>query len=249
VRYGFPLSEDNSIGVGLSFDSTKVSTNSTSPARYIKFVNDFGSSNTTFHLGVNWVKDDRDSVIYTTKGSVHRTFGEIGLPGGDLQFYKANYQYQKFIPVTREVTLLLNGEFGFGDGYAGKPLPFFRNFFAGGVGSVRGYKSGALGPHDVAPNEKDALGGNKRMVGSAEFMMPIPGLGLDKSFRMGGFLDAGQVWGTGQKLRLSDLRYSIGVSAFWSSPFGPLKFSVAQPLNKKSDDQIERFQFQMGTSF
>ncbi len=249
VRYGFPIAEDNSIGVGLSFDSTKVKTYANSPQRYIAFVNKFGSSNTTLLLNTTWANDQRDSLIYTTKGTVQRAYGEVGLPGGDLKFYKLNYQHQKFFPLTKDITLMLNGEYGFGDGYGGEPLPFFRHFYAGGIGSVRGFKSGSLGPHDDPPNHKDALGGNKRLVANAEFLMPIPGIGLDKSFRFGGFADAGYVWATSQKMRLSDLRYSIGISVAWSSPFGPLKFSIAQPLNKKSGDQIERFQFQMGTSF
>jgi outer membrane protein insertion porin family len=249
VRYGFPIAEDNSIGVGLSFDSTKVKTYTNSPLRYQQFVQQFGSSNTTLLLNTTWANDQRDSLIYTTKGSLQRAYGEIGLPGGDLKFYKLNYQHQKFFPLTKDISLMLNGEYGFGDGYGGEPLPFFRNFYAGGIGSVRGFKSGSLGPHDDPPNHKDALGGNKRLVANAEFLMPIPGIGLDKSFRFGGFVDAGYVWATSQKMRLSDLRYSIGVSVAWSSPFGPLKFSIAQPLNKKSGDQIEHFQFQMGTSF
>lgn len=249
VRYGFPIAEDNSVGVGLSFDSTKVKTYSDSPKRYIDFVNKFGSSNTTLLLNATWANDQRDSLIYTTKGTLQRAYGEVGLPGGDLKFYKLNYQHQKFFPLTKDITLMLNGEYGFGDGYGGEPLPFFRHFYAGGMGSVRGFKSGSLGPRDVAPNDEDALGGNKRLVANAEFLMPIPGIGLDKSFRFGGFVDAGYVWATSQKMRLSDLRYSVGVSVAWSSPFGPLKFSIAQPLNKKSGDDIERFQFQMGTSF
>jgi outer membrane protein insertion porin family len=249
VRYGFPIAEDNSIGVGLSFDSTKVKTYADSPLRYQQFVQQFGSSNTTLLLNTTWANDQRDSLIYTTKGTVQRAYAEIGLPGGDLKFYKFNYQHQKFFPLTKDITLMLNGEYGFGDGYGGEPLPFFRHFYAGGMGSVRGFKSGSLGPHDVFPNDDDALGGNKRLVANAEVLMPLPGLGLDKSFRFGGFIDAGYVWATSQKMRMSDLRYSVGVSVAWSSPFGPLKFSIAQPLNKKSGDQIERFQFQMGTSF
>jgi outer membrane protein insertion porin family len=249
IRYAFPIAEDNSIGVGLSFDSTKVKTFANSPQRYKDFVNQFGTSNTTLLLNTTWSNDQRDSHIYTTQGTFQRAYGEIGLPGADLKFYKLNYQHQKFIPLTRDITLMLNGEYGFGDGYGGEPLPFFRNFYAGGIGSVRGFKAGTLGPHDVYPNHKDSLGGNKRLVANAEFLMPIPGIGLDKSFRFGGFVDAGYVWATSQKMRLSDLRYSIGVSVAWSSPFGPLKFSVAQPLNRKSGDQTERFQFQMGTSF
>ncbi len=262
VRYGFPIAEDNAIGVGLSVDSTKVKVEDSypvgdsrnSPQRYIDFVQKNGSTNSTFLLNTTWTNDKRDSLIYTTAGTMQRAYGEVGLPGGDLKFYKLSYQHQKFFPITRDITLMLNGEFGFGNGYSGSDLPFFRNFYAGGMGSVRGFKSGSLGPHDRYPNDEDALGGDRRLVLNAEFLTPLPGLGLDKSFRFGGFVDAGQVWGTtwdgkDQKMRLSDLRYSMGVSVAWSSPFGPLKFSIAQPLNKKSGDQIERFQFQMGTSF
>lgn len=249
VRYGFPIGEDNAIGVGLSFDSTKVKTYSDSPQRYKDFVQRFGSTNATLLLNTSWTSDQRDSLIYTTSGSYQQAYAEAGLPGGDLKFYKINYQHQRFLPITKDITLMLNGEYGFGDGYGGEPLPFFRNFYAGGIGSVRGFKTGTLGPHDVWPNQKDALGGNKRLVMNAEFLMPIPGLGLDKSFRFGGFMDAGYVWATGAKMRIGDLRYSVGVSVAWSSPFGPLKFSIAQPIKKGPEDKIERFQFQMGTSF
>lgn len=249
VRYGFPIAEDNAIGVGLSWDKTDVTTYANSPLKYEHFVRDYGNDNTTLLLNTNWTNDQRDSLIYTTKGTVQRAYGEVGLPGADMKFYKLNYQHQVFWPVTKDITLMLNGEVGYGNGYSGHGLPFYRNFYAGGVGSVRGFKTGSLGPHDVAPHEKDALGGNRRLVGNLEFLMPVPGFGMDKTLRAGGFLDTGYVWGAGAKMRLSDLRYSIGVSVAWASPFGPLKFSVAQPLNKQSGDQIERFQFQMGTSF
>jgi outer membrane protein insertion porin family len=249
VRYGFPIAEDNAIGVGLSWDKTDVTTFADSPQRYKDFVSQFGNSNTTLLLNTSWTNDQRDSLIYTTKGTVQRAYAEIGLPGADLKFYKLSYQHQKYIPLTKEITLMLNGEFGLGDGYGGEPLPFFRNFYAGGIGSVRGFKTGSLGEHDVYPNQKDALGGNRRLVGNAEFLMPFPGLGMDKSLRVGGFVDTGYVWSTGAKMRLSDLRYSMGISGVWVTPFGPIKVSIAQPLKKKSDDQVERFQFQMGTSF
>ena len=254
VRYGFPIAEDNAIGVGLSYDSTEVTTYFDSPQRYKDFVREFGSTNSTLLLNATWTNDKRDSLIYTTQGTVQRAYSEIGLPGADLKFYKFSYQHQKFFQITQDITLMLNGEIGYGDGYGGHPLPFFRNFYAGGMGSVRGFKTGSLGPHDRYPNEDDALGGNRRIVLNSEFLMPVPGIGLDKSFRFGGFIDVGQVWGWTsageyEKMRLSDLRYSMGVSVAWASPFGPLKFSIAQPLNKKSGDDVEHFQFQMGTSF
>lgn len=252
VRYGFPVAEDNSIGLGLSIDSTKVTTYTDSPKRYLDYVSEFGDSNTTLLLNSTWSRDERDSLIYPTKGTLHRLYGEVGLPGGSLHFYKANYQYQRYFPIGRDFTLMLNGDFGFGNGYGGKPLPFFRNFYAGGIGSVRGYKTASLGPRDLDSSGNptdDALGGNRRVIGSAEFLTPLPGLGMDKSLRLGLFLDAGQVWSAGQKATLGDLRYSTGVSIAWSSPIGPLKFSIAQPINRKSGDRIERFQFQFGTTF
>lgn len=252
VRYGFPIAEDNSIMAGLSIDETKVTTFSDSPKRFIDFVNQFGATNSTLLGSVSWSKDGRDSLIYTTKGSVNRISGEIGLPGGDLHFYKANLQHQHYFPIGRDTTLMLNGEFGFGNGYGGKPLPFFKSFYAGGMGSVRGYRTASLGPRDLDINgnpTSEALGGNRRVVGSAELLFPLPGVGLDKSLRIGPFLDAGQVWASGQKLSLGDLRYSVGLSVAWSSPFGPLKFSVGSPISKKPADSVEHFQFQMGSTF
>jgi outer membrane protein insertion porin family len=252
VRYGIPIAEDNSIGLGLSADRTKVTTFSDSPKRYVDFVNQFGTSNTTLLGTAFWARDERDSILYPTNGSLNRLTAEVGLPGGSLHYYKANLQHQRFVPIGRDYTLMLNGEAGFGNGYGGKPLPFFKNYYAGGIGSVRGYDTASLGPRDLDSNgnpTSEALGGNRRIIGSAEFLFPVPGMGKDRSMRMGAFVDAGQVWATGQKLALGDLRYSAGVSMAWNSPFGPLKFSIANPINKKPEDRAQRFQFQMGSTF
>jgi len=252
VRYGFPIAEDNAVGVGLSFDRTRVTTDVNSPQRYIDFVNDFGSSNTTLLLSSSWGSDTRDSAIYTTKGGLQRLFGEVGLPGGSLHFFKLNYQHQKYFPLSRNYILMLNGEAGWSNGYGGRPLPFFKNFYAGGIGSVRGYSPSSLGPRefDIFGNDTgNSLGGNRRLVGNAEILFPLPGIGADKSLRIGAFVDAGYVWGVGQKMSFNDLRYSTGLAVAWTSPVGPLKFSIASPFNKKPEDRVQHFQFQMGTSF
>jgi len=252
VRYGFPIAEDNSIGIGLSADQTKVTTDASSPIRYQNYVRDFGSTNTTLSLTGTWASDHRDSVIYTTRGAVQRFSTEVGLPGGSLHFYKVSYQHMQFLPITKNYILMLNGEVGFGNGYSGKPLPFFKNFFAGGIGSVRGYSPASLGPRDQDINGNptdEAFGGNRRIVGNAEFLFPLPGSGLEKSLRLSAFVDAGNVWGQGEKMNLSDLRYSTGLAVAWTSPVGPLKFSYANPLNKKPEDRVQHFQFQLGSSF
>jgi outer membrane protein insertion porin family len=146
---------------------------------------------------------------------------------------------------------MLNGEMGFANGYTNQSLPFYKNFYAGGVGSVRGYDTASLGPVDTVNGvtSDQRLGGNRRVVFNAEVLFPLPGFGVDKSVRIGGFFDAGQVWSTAQKVSLQDLRASVGIAAVWVSPFGPLKFSLAQPINEKEGDKLQRFQFQMGTTF
>ena len=197
---------------------------------------------------VAWARDTKDSAIYPTRGAFSRAGFELSVPGADLTYYRGTLQHQHYFPVTKDLTLMLNGEIGYANGLQGQNLAFFKNFYAGGVGSVRGYDTSSLGPQD--PTNADVrLGGNRRVVMNAELLFPIPGFGVDKSVRVGGFVDAGQVWGKGDKMAMSDLRASAGIAAVWTSPFGPLKFSFAQPFNTKEGDKLQRFQFQMGSTF
>ncbi|MGB0129694.1 MAG: outer membrane protein assembly factor BamA [Rhodocyclaceae bacterium] len=252
LRFGLPIADDDSLNFGLSYDVTTVSTDSTSPRRYRDFVSQFGERNSTLLSTVGWARDGRDSFTWPTKGSYHRAVGELSLPGGDLKYYRASYQYQRFFPFGKDYALMLNGEVGYAKGYGNDALPFFKNFYAGGIGSVRGYETASLGPRDLNSDgsiSDDALGGNRKFVANAEFLFPMPGMGQDRSVRLGAFLDAGQVWGEGEKASFGDLRYSTGISVAWNSPVGPLKFSIAQPLKKKSEDRLQRFQFQLGTTF
>ncbi len=247
VRYGLPISDDDYINFGLAADATTLTVTSASPQRYQDYVRDFGARTTALTVSAGWAKDTMDSRIYPTKGYVNRVGGELAVPGGNLHYYKLNFQHQRFIPLGRQYTLALNGEFGIANGIGGHQLPFFKNYYAGGIGSVRGYEGNSLGPIDAATQER--LGGNRRLIGSAEFLFPMPGMGQDKSIRLGAFIDAGQVWGSDQKLSFGDLRYSAGLSAAWNSPMGPLKFSFGQPIRRSSEDKIQRLQFQMGTTF
>jgi outer membrane protein insertion porin family len=166
---------------------------------------------------------------------------------GNSKYYRAVYEQQWYRPVTRNITLALKGELDYGHGIRGTSYPVFKNFYGGGIGSVRGYLSSSLGVVD--PVTFDALGGAKRVIGNAELQMPFPGGGPDRSLRWFGFVDGGQVYQEGQKIRASELRFSTGLGISWISPVGPLKLSYAKPLNPKPGDRLERFQFQMGTGF
>ena len=157
------------------------------------------------------------------------------------------YQHQHFFPLDRKLTVAVNGELGVARSYGDKDLPFFKNFYAGGIGSVRGYESNSLGARDAVTSE--ALGGDKRLIGNVELLFPVPGTGRDNSMRLSAFFDAGNVWGYGSKLSFGDLRYSAGMALAWNSPMGPLKFSWAKPIKAKPDDKVQNLQFQMGSVF
>lgn len=255
VRFGFPITETESVSFGAGVDTTTVSTFDDSPNRYKSFVQDFGSTNIALPMTFNWVSDGKDSYLYPTTGTVQRAGVEVSVPGADLKYYRATYQLQHFIPLSKSFTLMLDGELGVANGYGGSGLPFYKNFYAGGIGSVRGYQTASLGPRDtvctgtpqVCTLTDDRLGGNRQVVTSAELLWGVPG--MEKSVRLGLFVDAGQVFAAGEKMQLNDMRASTGISAAWISPLGPLKFSIAQPLNSKEGDLPERFQFQMGTTF
>jgi outer membrane protein insertion porin family len=246
VRYGIPLTEIDSLGLGLGAENTHLGVDSSSPIQYQNFVNVFGSNNTAIPGNIGWIRDQRDSALVPTKGTMIRANLEAGLPGGTLKYYKLTEQVQWYHPLSRTYTLLLNGEIGAGDGVGGKPLPFYKSFYAGGVSSVRGYDSYSLGPRDAFGN---ILGGNKRLVGNAELLFPMPGTGVDRSMRLSVFLDGGQVYGASEKIRLSELRYSAGLAFNWNSPLGPLRLSYGKPLNAKADDKVQHLQFQFGQVF
>ena len=246
VRYGVPMTEVDNLGFGLGVESTKLGVDQTSPLRYQDFVKVFGNKNTAIPGSISWIRDQRDSALLPTKGTLVRASLEAGLPGGTLRYYKLTEQVQWFLPLSRTYTLMLNGEIGAAEGMGGKPLPFYKNFYAGGVSSVRGFDSYSLGPRDV---ENNILGGTKRLIGNAELLFPMPGTGTDRSMRLGVFLDAGQVYGADEKIRLSELRYSTGLAFVWTSPLGPLRFSYGIPINAKAEDKIQHLQFQLGQVF
>jgi outer membrane protein insertion porin family len=247
LRFGIPINENDSIMAGLGVENVIIHLGDNSPQRNIDFVQRFGKSTLNIPLTLNWRRDGRDSAIWTTSGTTQRVALESGLPGGDLTYYKVSYDLRWYYPLTETFTLMLNGELGYGAGYNGKELPFFKNFFAGGNTSVRGYNISSLGPRDV---NNRTLGGNRRAVGNAEILFPMPGMRNDRSVRLSAFFDAGSVWGPdGVVPRQEGLRYSAGIAVQWISPMGPLKISIAQPLNSQPGDNIQRFQFQFGQQF
>ncbi|HQT25400.1 MAG TPA: outer membrane protein assembly factor BamA [Burkholderiales bacterium] len=261
VRLGVPVTDNDIIHYGLALEETNIVLTNyaaiypyyasiypiyTSPL-YSQFIQQFGNYNSTVKGTIGWSRDTRNNAFFPTEGSMVSAYTEMGLPGGSLKYYKVTTQDMWFHTLYKDFTLMLNGMVGFGGGYGGKPLPFFDNFYAGGVGSVRGYDINSLGPRDIYD---EPIGGNKVVTVSGEVYFPMPGIKDKRSVRLSTFVDGGQVYGNSQvPLQGGGLRYAAGVALTWISPVGPLKFSIAQPLNAQPLDNIQRFQFMLGNIF
>ena len=264
LRMGYPIAEDDSISFGLAFDRTRITTYTESYDQYKKFCKDFGCKGPEGDKGIGevdvnsvmwsmgWGRDTRNSFFYPTKGTYQHIYAEVATAPADLRYGKITYQLQHWIPVGRGHALMFNTELGWVKGYNKKPVPFYKNFYVGGIGSVRGYDTYSIGPRDA---KGDAIGGTRKLVGNLEFFFPMPGSGSDRSFRISTFVDAGTVWGedplTGedQRIRASDLRYSAGLALTWIAPIGPLKFSLGYPIRKKEGDRTRPFDFLLGATF
>jgi len=247
LKFGFPINETDTIFFGIGGEHNKQELSAFSPARNIRFVQEFGNETINIPATLRWQSDGRDSAIWPTEGTLQRAFAEVSVPLGDLKYYKVNYEAQYYYPITSYFTLKLNGKLGYGDGYTGQSLPFFKNFFAGGNRTVRGYRVSSLGPRDISFR---ALGGNKLVIGSAEILFPLPGLQNDRSVRVSVFMDAGTVYGPGGIFpNVEGMRYAAGFGVSWISPMGPLSVSIAKALNDDKNDRLQPFQFQFGQQF
>lgn len=246
--YGVPLSEDNRVFLGFDIERVKISTTTTSSQISQDFVAQYGDDNFIYKGTLGWTKDTLDSRIFPTSGLILSLSGEAAIPRSDLQYYKGTAAATGYLPLTEDFTFRAKGEIGYGAGYGDTTeLPFYKNFYAGGSTTVRGYKSRSLGPRD-SKEPFDPIGGDRRVLANMELLFPLPGATQQdaKSMRLSWFVDGGQVYGPGQTLDLGELRYSTGLAFNWLSPVGPLAFSYAFPLNEKPGDQVERFQFTLG---
>ena len=251
MRFGVPVTEYDSVNFGMGLERNDITLDAASPARYVDYVNLFGARSDTIRGSFGYGRDTRDSIYFPSRGYLLEAGAEAGLPGGDVKYYRIQLHAQWLKPIWGPIVLSANAEYGLANGYGGKSLPFFKNFYAGGVDSVRGYEQSSLGPRDT---NNQILGGNQRFVSSLELLFPLPGTKTDKSVRLSAFVDAGNIFGKDflgrqQKFYINDMKASVGVAVSWFSPVGPLKFSLAKPLNPRPEDKIERFQFLLGRAF
>ncbi len=245
VRFGVPFTELDTVYFGLGVEQTEIKGGLGLPVSYDRYRQQFGDKSLSVPLTLGWQRDGRDSLLVPTEGRYQRLNVDLGI-AGDTRYIRSNYQYQQYWPLSRNYTLGFNGEIGLGKGLSGKPYPVFKNFFGGGLGTVRGFDQNSLGPVDI---EGSYIGGTKRINLNTELYVPFPGTGNDRTLRLFGYLDAGNVWGEDDPISLSEMRASAGIGISWISPVGPLKLSYGQPVKKFDQDKIQKLQFQIGTAF
>ncbi|EGW19778.1 outer membrane protein assembly factor BamA [Methylobacter tundripaludum] len=279
VNFGIPLNEFDSLRFDVDAKHTELSTTDYSSNEICDFIygnngtnqctnnsGTIGAANTrpivkatgdtflTLAPAVGWTHDTLNRAIFPNRGQQQRFSALATVPGSDLEYYKVGYKHQLYFPLAKDFTFRLQGEVGYGDGYGNTAsLPFFENYFGGGTGSIRGFKNNTVGPRD---SNGFAFGGSSKIIGNAEMFFPVPFMPETKSVRLGTFLDAGSI---NNGFKANNLKYSVGVSGEWLSPFGALSVSAALPLNAASSataadgtitgDQKQMFQFNFGQNF
>lgn len=246
INYGIPISENDRLGIDFGIKNTKLATTELTPTEITDFITSFGDGFDTGHITLSWSRDTRDKAFFSKRGNAIRT--SLELVGGDLEYYKLGYQHKWFYTWADNYTLSLRTVLGYGEGKgATASLPFFENYYAGGIGTVRGFDGNSLGPRDSNGNP---LGGNLKVTGTAEVVFLPPWLESSDSVRMSIFVDAGNVFNTVTgEYDSEEIRASAGLSINWFSPIGPLIFSYAEPIREKEGDDLQQFQFSLGFAF
>ncbi len=257
IKFGVPYTEVDRVFFGTGLEMFQIKSTVNTPQPYLNYMIDYGAPSPGYPANLNtynvpvtvgWARDGRDSALIPSSGSLQQLNAEVGTPLGNMMFYRLFGQYQKFHSFSKGNILSFNGEVGYGETYGKYPFPITKNYYVGGIGSVRGYSPGSLGPSYV--NQISGLnqptGGQSKIVTNVEYTVPVPGSGIDKTLRVFGFVDGGNVYA--QNINLV-LRYSYGLGLSWISPLGPLKFSYGIPIRSLPTDNIQRLQFQVGTAF
>ena len=266
VNFSYPLSEIESIGFGFGYENLQIDVGPYAAAEIAKFIIDNGDEFDILTGNLRWGRSALNRGRLATRGTSQMASMEVSAPGSDLEYYKFSFAAQYYRPFMKTMTVHLRTDLGYGDSYGDTTeMPFFKNYFAGGFGSVRGFKKNTLGPQsrrvylDGNPRDDyDPFGGNVLVEGSAELLFPLPFIKDQRSIQAVVFLDAGNVFAKDCGIKdedycsepdLAELRYSLGFGGTWISGFGPLTFSIAKPLNAGDEDEEEVFQFSMGQTF
>ena len=278
---GVPITEHDTVSAMIGIDSNQIfAWRGSSPQSIVDYIDVIGQR--TFHAWrgeLSWARDTRNDFLQPTRGTLQRVSAEVSLPGSTAEYYKLNYEFSKYWPLSRALVLNTRFELGYGDSYGdarygtvydpylpsgpddpptGDPipreamadgLPFFENFYAGGARSVRGFRDNTLGPREAAWNSSYL-----QVIGGAvktvgSLEMFFPTLLDSPAARISAFVDFGNVFKDIDAFDAGELRASAGVALMWRAPVGPISISYAYPIRKEDNDELERLQFTFGGAF
>jgi len=247
VYHGFPANEDESFKIGVGYRNTRVKTGQGVASEIGAIIAKNGDTYKELVGDFSWTHDTRDNTFFATSGSITRLSTAIVLPGSTSTYYTLGMRNRSYVGIGDKLIASIRGDVSYGGGYGSTDeLPFFRNYYAGGLTTVRGFKTNTLGPRW---SNGDIKGGNLRVTGGAELILPVT-LGKDRdTVRLGLFADFGNVYDGINDFDVADFRYSAGLYLLWNTPVGPLNLSYGVPLNNKKGDESQRFQFSIGVPF
>ncbi|MEC8469916.1 MAG: outer membrane protein assembly factor BamA [Pseudomonadota bacterium] len=263
LNWSYPISEIQRIGFGIGYEYLELNLGDYVSSQIIEdFVSANGNWFKSVNFNLNWVKSTLNRGIFATRGTSQRLGLDLSMPGSGLEYYKITYKGSHLRGLGKQLSLKLRADLGYGESYGDTTqMPFFKNFYSGGLGSVRGYKKYTLGPRNSPQggfySYSRPTGGNVQIVLGAEVIFPLPFVKDQRSLQSSLFFDAGNIFNTkcgNSEINCfnpkeGELRYSVGVGATWLSGFGPITFSIAKPLNSQPGDETEVFQFSLGNQF
>ena len=263
MNFGYPISEISRISFSLGYENTNIKEGIIPAQEISEFVNKEGNKFDLLSISASYSMSALNRGLLPTAGRSQSISFEMTIPGSELEFYRINYSGQIFFPLWGPTVLRLRSDLGYGDAFGGTDtFPFYKHFFAGGMGSVRGFESNTLGPRATPSpqdqfNDPDPIGGNALVELSAEILFPLPFIEDQSQMRSVLFFDAGNVFNTNcpdvsvycLDLEDGELRYSAGLAVTWITGFAPISFALSFPINEKDGDESEAFQFELGKTF
>lgn len=258
LDFGYPIDNVTRLNFGVGYTHSRVKAGTFTSQEVTNFIATEGDSFDNYFLSGSWRRSTLNRGVLATDGHSQSISVNIAVPGSDLTYYKLTHKTDFYQPLNQDQSWILraHSEIGFGNGYGKRTaMPFYENFFAGGYGSVRGYRANSLGPRATnSPNDftsPDPFGGSLLTAAGLELIFPTPFAGDSQSMRSSFFIDGGQVFdpNRGYNPSLNEIRFSAGIGFQWITAIGPLAFSLAEPLNNKPGDNTQIFQFSLGQSF
>ena len=263
VSFGYPISEISRIGLTVGIERTEIKEGVIPAQEISEFLDEEGNEFDLVSLTASYSMSALNRGLLPSGGRSQSLSFEMTVPGSELEYYRLNYTGQVFYPIFNPFVLRLRANLGYGEAYGGtENFPFYKHFFGGGMGSVRGYESNSLGPRSTPSpqdqyNDPDPIGGNVLVELSAEVLFPLPFIEDQSQLKSVLFFDAGNVFNTNcpdvsvycLDLDEGELRYSAGIAVTWITGFAPISFALAFPVNDKEGDESESFQFELGKTF